>query len=173
VRALLAILAAALVALAVGGCASAGLGDGAGPGVTPAGERTAAPAFAVPALAGSGEVSLAEMRGRPVVLNFWASWCGPCTTEMPDFERYSRENPDVSVVGLAVNDAPADSRAFARSIGVSYALGVDRPGAVADEYGTTGLPTTVVIDPQGRVAVTWSGPIDAETLGGLVDDARA
>lgn len=163
-RALALAALAAITALAAG-CGGGGLGDGgAGAGTTPAAEREAAPAFRVPALEGGGEIALADHRGTPVVLNFWASWCGPCREEMPALAAFADANPGLRVVGLAVNDRPQDSRRFARDLGVGFDLGVDRDGDVAASYGATGLPVTVVIDARGRVAATWFGPITREEL---------
>jgi cytochrome c biogenesis protein CcmG/thiol:disulfide interchange protein DsbE len=157
---LAAVAAIACLAAACGG----GLGDGAGASTAPPAEREAAPGFRVPSLEGGGEIALADYRGTPVVLNFWASWCGPCREEMPALVEFADANPGLRVVGLAVNDRPEDSRRFARSLGVDFDLGVDRDGDVAASYGATGLPITVVIDARGRVATTWFGPITRDDL---------
>lgn len=160
VRALAAVLL--VLALAVG-CSEAGL-EAEAPTVPEEGAREDAAAFSVPALDGEGEVSLADYRGRPVILNFWASWCGPCRREMPELVAFARENPEVAVVGLAVMDERGDSRRFAREFDVPYDLGVDADGEVAGDYEATGLPVTVVIDREGREASTWFGPIGREDL---------
>jgi cytochrome c biogenesis protein CcmG/thiol:disulfide interchange protein DsbE len=159
----LALVAAALAA----GCG--GLGGDAAADLTPPGERTVAPAFSVPALDGDGRVTLAAHRGRPVVLNFWASWCGPCREEMPELVRFAGEQPGIDVVGLAVNDRPADSRRFADRAGATFELGIDRDAVTAGEYGVTGLPVTVAIDAEGRVATTIFGPVGEEELDGLAE----
>lgn len=129
-----------------------------------AAERQPATTFDLPSLDGDGRVALTDAPGKPVILNFWASWCGPCRTEMPVIQRYSRETPGVRVIGLAVNDAPGDSRAFAREVGIDFELGIDRDGAIADRYSATGLPVTVVIDAEGQIASTWFGEIDRPQL---------
>lgn len=120
--------------------------------------------FDVPRLDGDGRIALSDEPGKPVILNFWASWCGPCRAEMPVIQTFAEETPGVRVVGLAVSDAPADSRAFARETGVTFDLGVDRDGAIANRYSATGLPVTVVIDADGEVASTWFGEITRSEL---------
>ena len=99
-----------------------------------------------------------------MVLNFWASWCEPCTREMPALVAFAKDTPGVDVVGLAVNDRPADSRRFAEDVGIPFDLGIDRDGEVARAYGATGLPVTVIVDPEGRVADTFFGEITREQL---------
>jgi cytochrome c biogenesis protein CcmG/thiol:disulfide interchange protein DsbE len=165
VRRALVLAALAAITFLFAACGGGGLGEGgAGAATTPVAERGAAPAFRVPALEGGGEIALADYRGVPVVLNFWASWCGPCRDEMPALVEFADANPGLRVVGLAVNDRPEDSRRFAGDLGVDFDLGVDRDGDVAASYGATGLPVTVVIDAEGRVATTWFGPITRNDL---------
>jgi cytochrome c biogenesis protein CcmG/thiol:disulfide interchange protein DsbE len=158
-----------LVVAALPAAACGGLGGDSAQGLTPAAERSEAPAFSAPALDGDGRVSLAAHRGRPVVLNFWASWCKPCRDEMPELVRFADEHPGVDVVGLAVNDAPADSRRFARAVGATFELGIDRDAQTAGDYGVTGLPVTVVIDAEGRVATTVFGPVGPAELRGFAE----
>jgi thiol-disulfide isomerase/thioredoxin len=162
------VLALAAVLLTVSGCA--GLGEEGGT-VTLASQadRAPAPAVAVPALDGGKRITLAALRGRPVVLNFWASWCEPCTEEMPTLVEFSREHPGLDVVGLAVNDRPADSRRFARQVGADFTLGVDGDGDVAARFGASGLPVTVIIDSAGRVATTVFGPMSRDDLESVAD----
>ena len=97
---------------------------------------------------------LSDLRGKVVVLNFWASWCPPCRIEMPDFEEMWQEFKDRGVVflGVAVSDVEEDSRAFAERLGVTYMLGLDTTGEITREYRVTSLPTTLLIDRQGNQA---------------------
>ena len=167
-RRLLAAVLAALALLAAG-CSEAGL-DRSG---EPASGESGAPApdFSVPALDGEGRIALADYRGTPVVLNFWASWCGPCKKEMPDLVAFAKEHPEVAVVGLAVNDKPSDSRRFADRYGVGYDLGIDRDTEVAGEFGATGLPVTVYVDREGRIVSTQFGSVTRPDLEAFADSA--
>ena len=96
----------------------------------------------------------------------WASWCEPCQRETPALIAFSKAHPGLDVIGVATNDAPSDSRRFARQKGIPYPVGVDQEGSVAARYGATGLPTTVVIDAEGRVADTFYGEISPSQLEG-------
>lgn len=151
-----------VLALAAGcGTTSAG---GADPDVTPPGAREPAARLSVPALDGDGTLAVGAPNARPTVVNMWASWCGPCKEEMPAVQRFAQTHPDVRVIGVAVNDQVADARAFAKEVGVRFPLGFDADDRVADAYAVSGLPTTVVLDTQGRLAATWPGPVTAADL---------
>jgi thiol-disulfide isomerase/thioredoxin len=154
-RRILAVLALVAVAVAAAGCA--GLGGDDDVSLVPEDDRSPAPAFRVDRLDGSGELSLADYAGTPVVLNFWASWCEPCQEEMPALVEFSKEGRGIQVVGLAVTDVPAESRAFAREAGADFPLGIDRRGDTIAKFGASGLPVTVFVDDEGRVAQTAYG----------------
>ena len=79
-------------------------------------------------------------------------------------QRFAKANPGVRVVGIAIDDAPDAAREFAREVGVTFPLGVDEDDAVGDGYGVSGLPTTLVLDRQGRLAATWAGPVTEAEL---------
>ena len=169
----LVLLIVAAVALVAPGCGGAGgLGSEVTQTVVSEPDRDAAPALSVPALDGSGRVTL-EGRDRPVVLNFWASWCEPCTREMPALIEFHNLRPGVEVVGVAVNDRPEDSRRFAERLGIPFELGVDRGGDAAADFGVQGLPVTVVIDARGRVASIFPGEIDRSQLEAFADQLGA
>ena len=95
---------------------------------------------------------LSDLRGKVVVLNFWASWCPPCRAEMPDFQEMWEEmrDEDVVFVGIAVGDSERGARAFAEATGVTYPLGLDETGRIARDYRVTSLPTTFLIDREGN-----------------------
>lgn len=129
----------------------------------PANERERAPEFTLPGLTG-GTVALKQYRSRPVLINFWASYCAPCRKEMPTLQAFSRRQKDVAVLGVAVNDDPAASRRFAKEVGVTFPLAVDRNADVLANYGGAGLPTTVLVGKDGTVVASHPGEIDAKTL---------
>ncbi|MBA2333094.1 MAG: TlpA family protein disulfide reductase [Actinobacteria bacterium] len=127
-----------------------------------AGKPVAAPNFTLAELDGSGELSLESLRGKAVVLNFWASWCGPCKDETPllqkSWERW--QGKDVVFVGIDVKDFRGDARAFVRKFGVTYPNVYDGKGSTIGRYGVTGFPETYFIDPRGRVVYRIAGPVD-------------
>lgn len=114
-----------------------------------------APAFALKTPEGE-TVTLAGFRGRKVVLNFWATWCGPCRLEAPSFDAFASANPDVVVLGLAQDRNPGLVRSTAEQLGMHYPVllaDADTLGA----YGIDTFPTTVVVDEQGRVEHAHTG----------------
>lgn len=125
-----------------------------------------APDGPLPRLEGGGSGSLAEYRGRWVLVNFWASWCGPCKQEAPTLEKFQHRHggADFTVLGIDSRDLTADGRRFVRRYGLSYPQLRDGDGAVAHDYGTTGVPENFLIDPEGRVRLLVHGPVDAEYL---------
>ena len=112
----------------------------------------AAPSLKLP-LVGGGEQDVATYRGRPVILNFWATWCDPCRAEMPVFERAQQQYRDRGLVVLGVDFQERDPEivAFLSEIGVTFPSLVDRTGEVTRQWRATGLPTTFLIDRQGII----------------------
>jgi len=102
--------------------------------------------------------------GRPLVVNFWASWCIPCREEMPAFSELATENPQIAFVGVAIDDFPVPAREFAEEVGVVYPLGIDQDRTVGDSYPYIGLPTTYLIDEDGIVARQIQGQVLKEQL---------
>ncbi len=109
---------------------------------------------------------LGDQRGRPVVLNFWASWCVPCRSEMPAFERTFRAygKRGAVFVGIAVNDDPAAARAFLKELAITYPAGPDVGSAISQAYQVFGLPTSVLITPGGKVARKHTGEMTEQQL---------
>ncbi len=135
-------------------------------GSIPANERQTAPAFSLPGLDG-GTVSLAQYRGRRVLINFWASYCGSCRQEMPALQAFAARQKALPVVGVAVNDDPRDSREFAREARVTFPLAIDRQTEVLPDYGGSYLPMTVLVGSDGKIIATHPGPVDERSLESL------
>ena len=110
-------------------------------------------------------VTITSLRGRPALINFWASWCTPCRDEAPQLERFARGHRGrLAVVGVDWNDAAASARAFIRRYGLSYRLLRDGSGSAGSAYGIGGLPTTFVLDSHGHIVATLRGPQTAQDL---------
>ena len=117
------------------------------------GKLVRAPDWTLPRLEGSGKVSLASLRGKVVVINFWAPWCIPCKAEAPHFEAASKRyaSRGVVVVGVDVNDFAGDARKFAHKHGLTYALVRDRSGRLLQPYGVSLLPETFIVGRNGKL----------------------
>jgi cytochrome c biogenesis protein CcmG/thiol:disulfide interchange protein DsbE len=115
---------------------------------------------------GKGEGRIADYRGDWVLVNLWASWCGPCRHEAPVLERfYRRERKHgVTVLGINVEDNEADARAFLREFHQSYPELRSRGAERSEAFGATGVPESYLVDPRGRLAVPIVGPVDEEIL---------
>lgn len=117
------------------------------------------------------EVALSSLRGTPTVVNFFASTCVPCITEMPAFEEVHQELGDeVAFLGLAVADRADDARALVERTGVTYRTAQDPDATVISALGGTVLPTTVLLNADGEVVATHAGELDADELRALLAD---
>src|SRR5271155_1495156 len=150
----LTVVAAALIALVVFGLAhhrSAAVG-GQAPAL--ARETLAGPAVTLPGL-------LADARGGPALVVFWASWCGPCAREAPALERIADSDAGRNrLVGVDWSDAASGARSFIRHYGWTFPNLRDAEGTVGDDYPLTSLPTTFVLDGRGRIEAQLHGPQD-------------
>ena len=108
--------------------------------------------------------AFAGYEGCPLIVNFFASWCVPCVTEMPDFERFwNTHGTQVAVLGLAANDRLEDAIATVAERGVTYPTGLDE-GELFIDFGGLGMPTTVFVSPQGEILETHSGLLTLEDI---------
>lgn len=140
------------------------------------GGRPVAPEFTLARLDRSGTLSLSSLRGKAVVLNFWASWCIPCREETPLLEAGWRRwrNRGVVFVGLNTKDFRADARAFMRRYDVSYPVVYDGKGSMVGRYGVTGFPETYFLDARGRVVYRIVGAVrQADELDAAIERALA
>lgn len=129
-----------------------------------------APAFDAPLLEGDGTLALADLRGKPVVINFWASWCIPCKDEAPLFRRAHDEYGDrVSIIGINIRDARSDARGFVDRYGLDYQHVRDEDLEIYDRYGLTGQPETFFVDSEGVIVEHVPGPLTEDQLFGLLD----
>ena len=122
-----------------------------------------APSFALDRLDGGGKLDLASLRGKAVVLNFWASWCGPCKSESQALQKAYLEyrGRGVVVLGVDYHDLVSDARSFVAKHGLTYPIVRDRTGLVSDRYDLTGVPETFFVSRRGRlVGYHIEGPID-------------
>jgi thiol-disulfide isomerase/thioredoxin len=133
-----------------------------------------APALAGPKL-GGGSISLAEYRGKVVVINLWASWCGPCRKEQPALERVWREYQDrgVQFLGLDVRDQEVAAGAFREEFGVTYPSFYDDSARLTFELKAQVLPTTYVVDQRGRIVFRLTGTVNDVLLRKVLDGVLA
>jgi peroxiredoxin len=154
-------LGAALVIVAAAGYGFVVLQESKGFGLR---AGSAVPGFTLPALNGPS-VDLASLRGRVVVLNFWATWCPPCVAEMPSLERLHRAlgAKGLAVLGVSVDQDEQTLRDFVKRAGVSFPILRDPDAHVAREYRTTGYPETFLIDGSGTILRVYVGPVEWDT----------
>lgn len=123
-----------------------------------------APPFALPTAA-SGTLSLAEARGAITIINFWATWCPPCRREMRDLQRlYISQRGKTRILAVNLGESIQAARKWARQLGVTYDVLLDRHGVAAKLYQVRGLPTTVVVDGESRIRRLYYGPVTLKQL---------
>ncbi len=126
--------------------------------------RVAAPEFSLPLLAGSGELASSELEGKPLVINFWGSWCKPCEEELPTFQQtYADYQDEVEFVGINMRDDPDDARAMAERFDLTYPLVIGAT-ELESEFGLLGYPTTVFITSDYELLDSDIEPDEGPTL---------
>jgi cytochrome c biogenesis protein CcmG/thiol:disulfide interchange protein DsbE len=124
-----------------------------------------APGFVVQTFQGD-TISLADLRGRPMVINFWASWCPPCREEAPLLERTWRayKNRDLTFLGVNIQDRKEDAVNYLREFDITFPNGPDPTGEITINYGVSGLPVTFFVSRDGKVARRWVGALEHSVL---------
>ncbi len=136
--------------------------------VTGASVGNLAPDFALPGDDGQ-TYQLSDFRGQPVLLNFWATWCGPCRVEMPAFQLAHEAGGNLAILAVDYGETAADVAAYREEMGVTFPLLVDETMEIGDAYGVKGIPSTFLIGPDGRVVEVHYGPL---TAGQIAEMAR-
>ena len=108
--------------------------------------------------------SLARMKGRPTVVNMWATWCSPCVKEMPAFDRVARSVSRVQVIGVNVSDTAAAAATFASKLGIHYPQYTDPDGTLSVAFSVSGLPATAFVDTDGTVLQVHQGALTESEL---------
>ena len=126
-----------------------------------AGKRPDSPGLDLPRLGAPGRLSLKALRGKVVLVNFWASWCPPCRGESPLLNRWQRRirSQDATVLGVDVLDVASDALAFERRYKLAYPSVRDGDGHTRADFDVHGQPETIVVDRRGRIAQTFRGPV--------------
>jgi cytochrome c biogenesis protein CcmG, thiol:disulfide interchange protein DsbE len=133
----------------------------------------AAPSFALAPVAGGPPVSLESLRGTPVVMNFWATWCVPCLEEHEALVATAHANPDVQFLGIVYEDEEAQVKRFlTEREDTAYPSLLDPEGKTAIAYGVYGVPETYFIDVAGRVVDKFVGPLTPEALEARIAQAK-
>lgn len=124
-----------------------------------------APPFTAISLGGDS-VSLLELRGTPVIINFWATWCGPCAAEMPQFQELyeSRPEGDLRIIGVNLGEDRQSVAAWAEGYGLTFDLVFDPDGQIAALYQLRGQPSTYIISPNGVITDIFFGPVTLTQL---------
>jgi len=131
-----------------------------------------APSFTLPLLDG-GTITLEDLRGKVVFLNFWASWCPPCRAEARTLEAAWQRYKDRGIVflGIDIQDTVQDARAFLKEFGITYVNAWDASGEIAIEYGVWGIPETFFIDREGRITFKQVGALGWPIITAKLDEA--
>ena len=174
-----ALLLLPVIAIAIAACSNGETTDG-----PTASDLEAAPDFEFTLYQGEGELgatelSMSDLQGKPVVLNFWAGLCPPCRAEMPDFQAFADDNRDsVTVLGIDVGQftnlgSQDDAQILLDDLGVTYPAGYTTDGTIMRRYEVLGMPTTVFINSRGEIFRLWGGILDHEVLQDITNEMLA
>ena len=154
--------------------AAAGQGDSViefKPGM-PIKEGVAAPDFTGELMDGTS-ITLSELQGKPVIINFWATWCGPCVKEMPAFERLKDDFGDkIGIIAVNCGDDAETVKDFVEENGYTFPVVLDEEYSISMLYPTNSIPYTVVLDAEGKVTHISTGALDADTMYERYKEAR-
>jgi len=132
---------------------------------------TAAPQFAL-TFDDEQSLTLADLRGRPVMINFWATWCPPCRSEMPEIVHHAKTDDDLIVLAVNVREGLEQVRAFADEYDMIMPVVLDRNGDLQSLYLLRGMPTSIFIDREGVIVSTWEGMLSVAQLESMLDGIR-
>jgi thiol-disulfide isomerase/thioredoxin len=109
--------------------------------------------------------TLAQYRGKIVVMNLWASWCPPCRAEMPDLERLAKTHPSkLVIVGVNEGESPERAQTFAKSLGITFPIWIDGEQRYGRVYGALGMPTTVIVGSSGTIVRGFDGALTFDQM---------
>ncbi len=130
-----------------------------------------APPFEKPLLNGDS-INLLELRGHPVVINFWATWCEPCRIEMPELQllRDTYGTSDLYVLAVNLSEPPNIVRRWVKELGLTFDIVLDEDGSVREAYRLRGQPSTFIVSPNGEIVFVAYGPVDMDTLSSVIED---
>ncbi len=110
------------------------------------------------------QVTLSSLKGKGVIVNFWATWCAPCKAEMPDLNKMIADHLKLAVLGVNYQQPPQAVTRFAKKVAVSFPLLIDEEGEISSRYGVVGLPTSFLLDTEGVVVAVLVGILNEERL---------